>query len=87
MNGQQLAREMAAHRINLKVLFTSGYTENALLDHGRLAPGVLLLAKPYRKSELAHMLRQALETIPNLETPNPEIPDADAPSLESRRIA
>jgi signal transduction histidine kinase/ActR/RegA family two-component response regulator len=87
MNGQQLAREMAAHRVNLKVLFTSGYTENALLDHGRLAPGVLLLAKPYRKSELAQMLRQALETIPNLETPNLEIPDVDAPSLESRRIA
>jgi signal transduction histidine kinase/ActR/RegA family two-component response regulator len=87
MNGQQLAREMAAHRVNLKVLFTSGYTENALLDHGRLAPGVLLLAKPYRKSELAHMLRQALETTPNLETPNLEIPDIDAANLESRRIA
>jgi signal transduction histidine kinase/ActR/RegA family two-component response regulator len=82
MNGQQLARKMAAHRADLKVLFTSGYTENALLDHGRLQPGVLLLAKPYRKSELARMLREALETIPNL-----EIPDVDAPSLESRRIA
>jgi CheY-like chemotaxis protein len=92
MNGQQLAREMAARRTNLKVLFTSGYTENALLDHGRLPAGVLLLAKPYRKSELAHMLRQALETIPNLEAPNLEIRDIAAPDVATqppihRRIA
>ncbi len=92
MNGQQLAREMAARRANLKVLFTSGYTENALLDHGRLPPGVLLLAKPYRKTELAHMLREALETVPTLEMLHPEFPDAETPNLEiqssaHRRIA
>jgi PAS domain S-box-containing protein len=61
MNGRQLASEMARRRSNLRVLFTSGYSENALLDHGRLPAGVLLLAKPYRKSELAGMLRQALD--------------------------
>ena len=64
MNGRQLAQEVVRRRSGLKVLFTSGYTENALLDHGRLPPGVLLLAKPYRKSELARMLRQALEARP-----------------------
>jgi PAS domain S-box-containing protein len=62
MNGRQLAHEVARRRANLRVLFTSGYTENAFPDHGRLPPGLLLLAKPYRKSELARMLRQALET-------------------------
>jgi signal transduction histidine kinase/ActR/RegA family two-component response regulator len=67
MNGRQLAGEVARRRTRLKVLFTSGYTENALLDHGRLPAGVLLLAKPYRKSELAHMLRQALDAEPCLE--------------------
>jgi hypothetical protein len=41
-------------------LFTSGYTENAIVHHGRLDSGVLLLAKPYRKSELARMIRLAL---------------------------
>ena len=44
----------------LKTLYTSGYTENAIVHHGRLDSGVLLLAKPYRKSELAGMIRQAL---------------------------
>jgi CheY-like chemotaxis protein len=67
MNGRELAGEMARRRSNLKVLFTSGYTENALLDHGRLPAGVLLLAKPYRKSELAGMLRQALDAEPGFE--------------------
>ena len=45
----------------LKVLFTSGYTENAIVHHGRLDPGVLLLAKPYRKTDLARMIRMALD--------------------------
>ena len=45
---------------SLKVLFTSGYTENAIVHHGRLDPGVLLPAKPYRNSELARMVRRAL---------------------------
>ena len=60
MNGRQLADEAARRRPQLKTLFTSGYTENAILHHGRLDPGVLLLAKPYRKPELARMLRVAL---------------------------
>jgi hypothetical protein len=42
------------------VLFTSGYAENAIVHHGRLDPDVLLLAKPYRKSDLAQMIRQAI---------------------------
>lgn len=44
----------------LPVLYASGYTENAIMHHGRLEPGVLLLAKPYRRAELASKLRQAL---------------------------
>jgi PAS domain S-box-containing protein len=60
MNGRQLADAAVRRRPGLKVLFTSGYTENAIVHHGRLDSGVLLLAKPYRKSELARMLRTAL---------------------------
>jgi PAS domain S-box-containing protein len=61
MNGRQLAEEASKRRKDLKILFTSGYTETAIVHHGRLDPGVLLLPKPYRKADLAHMIRRALE--------------------------
>jgi len=60
MNGRQLVDEALKRRPSLKTLFTSGYTENAIIHQGRLDPGVLLLAKPYRKPELARMIRVAL---------------------------
>jgi PAS domain S-box-containing protein len=61
MNGRQLADEIQRSRPGLKMLFTSGYTENAIIHHGRLDSGVLLLAKPYRKSDMAGMIRRALD--------------------------
>jgi PAS domain S-box-containing protein len=61
MNGRQLARELQKRKPALKVLYTSGYAENAIVHHGRLDQGVLLLAKPYRKSDMAIMIRKALE--------------------------
>ena len=60
MNGRQLADEILKVKPGLRVLFTSGYTENAIIHHGRLDEGVLLLAKPYRKSDMAIMIRKAL---------------------------
>jgi PAS domain S-box-containing protein len=60
MNGRQLANELQKSRSGMRVLFTSGYTENAIIHHGRLDSGVLLLAKPYRKSDMAGMIRKAL---------------------------
>lgn len=61
INGRQLADQARVLRPELKVLYTSGYTENAIVHHGRLDQGVHLLAKPYRRSELASKLRKALE--------------------------
>jgi len=60
LNGRQLADELQKIKPGVKVLFTSGYTENAIIHHGRLDTGVMLLAKPYRKSEMAAMIRTAL---------------------------
>jgi PAS domain S-box-containing protein len=60
MNGRQLADEVRRRRPDVKVLYTSGYTENAIFHHGRLDPGVTLLAKPYRKSDLARKIREAM---------------------------
>jgi CheY-like chemotaxis protein len=60
INGRQLAVETLNRRPSLKVLFTSGYSENVLVRDGYLDAGVLLLAKPYRKVDLARMIRLAL---------------------------
>jgi PAS domain S-box-containing protein len=62
LNGRQLVDEALVRRPGLKTLFTSGYTENAIVHHGRLDTGVLLLTKPYRKSDLARMIRLALDS-------------------------
>jgi signal transduction histidine kinase/CheY-like chemotaxis protein len=61
MNGRQLADELAKRWPTLKVLFTSGYAEDVIMHHGRLDPGVHLLSKPYRKSDLARMVRAAID--------------------------
>jgi CheY-like chemotaxis protein len=61
LSGRELADAIAKQRPSLKVLYTSGYSENAIMHHGRLDPGVLLLAKPYRRAELARMIRAALD--------------------------
>ena len=61
MTGRQLAEAVAKRRPGLKVLYTSGYTDNSIVHHGRLDRGVLLLTKPYRKTQLAQMIRQALK--------------------------
>jgi PAS domain S-box-containing protein len=60
MNGRQLADAIRKRRPSLNVLYTSGYTENAIVHHGRLDPGVALLNKPYRKSDLARKIRDVL---------------------------
>jgi CheY-like chemotaxis protein len=57
MNGRQLADEARRRRPDLKVLFTSGYTENAIVHQGRLDPGVNLISKPYLRKQLADKLR------------------------------
>jgi signal transduction histidine kinase/CheY-like chemotaxis protein len=60
MNGRQLADEALRRRPSLKILFTSGHTEQAVSHDRRPDDGVLLLVKPYRKAELAQMIRSAL---------------------------
>jgi len=60
MNGRQLADIAVRRRSALKVLFTSGYTQGAIIHDGQLNVGALLLEKPYRKADLARMLRAAI---------------------------
>jgi len=64
MPGALRSPEMARRAIQmlpgLKVLFTSGYTQNAIVHGGRLDPGVELLSKPYSRQQLAIKVRQVL---------------------------
>ncbi len=64
INGRRLAIEARKRRPSLKVLYTSGYAETALIHDGRLDADAMLLAKPYRKIELAKMIRAALAPDP-----------------------
>jgi len=72
MNGRQLSDAARRRRPSLRVLFTSGHTENTVIHYGRLDAGVLLLAKPYRKSDLARMIRAALAADTKLQPPTPD---------------
>jgi hypothetical protein len=56
-----LADEVTRRWPTTKLVFMSGYTENAIVHYGRLDSGVLLLSKPFRKSDLAQIVRRALD--------------------------
>jgi PAS domain S-box-containing protein len=64
MNGIELAAEMVKRHPYLKVLFTSGYSEGVASRNGGLDPEMLMLAKPYRRADLARMVRAALDAAP-----------------------
>jgi len=60
MNGRQLAEAVVARRPGMKVLYTSCYTDDAIVHEGHLDPGLALLRKPCRKADLAHKIREVL---------------------------
>jgi signal transduction histidine kinase/ActR/RegA family two-component response regulator len=61
VNGRKLADEALKRRPQLKVLFTTGYTRNAVVHNGVLDPGVQLIGKPYTIEELAARVREVLD--------------------------
>ena len=61
LSGAEVARRARELRPSIKVLFTSGFTSSALVQNGRLEPGVELLMKPYDLSELVATLQRILE--------------------------
>lgn len=60
MNGRELANGALRLRAGIKVLYMSGYTENAIFHHGRLDPDVHLLQKPFTKRDLASKIGKVL---------------------------
>jgi PAS domain S-box-containing protein len=61
MNGRQLADEALRRRPGLKVLFTTGYTRNAIVHHGRLDAGVHMIGKPFSFGDLSAKVRAVLD--------------------------
>ena len=60
LRSPELARQAREHLPDLAVLFTSGYTENAIVHGGRLDAGVELLGKPYTRTAMARKIRHVL---------------------------
>jgi PAS domain S-box-containing protein len=61
MNGRELANEAMRRRPGLKVLFTTGYTRNAIVHQGRLDPGLQMIGKPFTYQELGTRIRAILD--------------------------
>ena len=61
MNGRQVAEAARKTRPDLKVLFITGYAENALIGHGHLEPGMQVLTKPFPVATLGHRIRDLME--------------------------
>ena len=60
MNGGQVAEEARTIRPDLRILFTSGYFEHALVERGNIKPNANLLVKPYQRRELCRMMNRIL---------------------------
>ncbi|NEK18397.1 PAS domain-containing hybrid sensor histidine kinase/response regulator [Rhizobium leguminosarum] len=65
LDGRELASEAKRRRPGLRVLFTTGYTRNAVIHNGRLEPGVQMIGKPFTFAELAARIRSILDSIPS----------------------
>lgn len=64
INTRELARRAQALQPSIAVLYTSGYTQNAIVHNGKLDEGIFLLSKPYRREELARKIRSILDARP-----------------------
>jgi PAS domain S-box-containing protein len=62
MNGRKLADVIKSASPTIKVIFMTGYSRNAIVHHGRLDPGVVLLQKPFSREELTNRLRSSLRS-------------------------
>ena len=61
LNGRQVAEAARTLRPDIKVLFITGYAENAVFNHGHLAPGMQVLTKPFGIEALASRVRLLIE--------------------------
>ena len=61
MNGKQMADKARLRRPDLKILFITGYAENAAVANGHLEPGMQVMSKPFPMDKLAARIRSIIE--------------------------
>ena len=61
LGGRQLAEQLLEERPGVRVVFSSGYAEDAIASHGVLRPGTAFIEKPFSAHELARTLRSLLD--------------------------
>jgi len=64
MGGRELAQRLTTRQPTLKVLYLSGYTDDAIVHHGVLDAGVAFLQKPFKPDELVRKIREVLDDTP-----------------------
>lgn len=80
---RELARRAKDSRPDIRVLFTSGYTQNAIVHNGKLDDDVFLLSKPYRKDDLARKLRSLLDMSAIVQSASPGLIEETPAQIES----
>ena len=60
MSGQELSARLRVRRPDLPILYVSGYTDDAILQHGTLLPNTAFLQKPFSPGSLAERIREIL---------------------------
>ncbi|HMF60506.1 MAG TPA: response regulator, partial [Vicinamibacterales bacterium] len=60
-SGPELVRQLVEQRPDLKVIYMSGYTDEAIVHHGVLDPGIVLLLKPFSSESLGQKIREVID--------------------------
>ncbi|HEX4861658.1 MAG TPA: response regulator, partial [Rhizomicrobium sp.] len=86
IGARELARRAQEMQPRILVLYTSGYTQNAIVHNGKLDADALLLSKPYRREDLARKLRAMLAGRPKAQAPQKVLIVEDVPLIRMTTV-